>query len=53
MLDQYQESGEFLDLLSVDAWQALQAPVRHALAGADAGAPAWTWARAADVASRS
>lgn len=40
MLDQYQDSGEFLDLLSVDAWRALRAPVQHALTGARTDAPA-------------
>ncbi|MFY1632265.1 class I SAM-dependent methyltransferase [Solwaraspora sp. WMMB335] len=40
MPDQYQESGEFLDLLSIDAWQALRDPVRQALAGARVDAPA-------------
>ncbi|ROO59777.1 methyltransferase family protein [Micromonospora sp. Llam0] len=40
MLDHYQDSGEFLDLLSVDAWRALRAPVRQALTGARADAPA-------------
>ena len=40
MFDQYQEAGEFLDLLSVDAWQALRAPVQQALVGASADAPA-------------
>ncbi len=32
--DEYHDSGEFLDLLSLDAWQALRDPVRSALAGA-------------------
>lgn len=38
-LDDYRESGEFLDLFSHDAWQALGDPVRAALTGAvpDAG----------------
>ncbi|WBB99838.1 class I SAM-dependent methyltransferase [Solwaraspora sp. WMMA2080] len=40
MLDQYQESGEFLDLLSVDAWQTLRTPARQALAGVRSDAPA-------------
>ncbi|MDG4795598.1 class I SAM-dependent methyltransferase [Micromonospora sp. WMMD1082] len=32
--DEYHESGEFLDLLSLDAWQALRDPVLTALADA-------------------
>ncbi|NLU79237.1 class I SAM-dependent methyltransferase [Micromonospora sp. HNM0581] len=32
--DDYHESGEFLDLFSLDAWQALRDPVRAALEGA-------------------
>ncbi|ROO60483.1 methyltransferase family protein [Micromonospora sp. Llam0] len=40
MLDQYQEAGEFLDLLSVDAWEALRTPVQQALVGSSSSAPA-------------
>jgi hypothetical protein len=38
-MDEYHESGEFLDLFSHGAWQALREPVLAALAGAapDAG----------------
>ncbi|MEH1015696.1 class I SAM-dependent methyltransferase [Micromonospora sp. CPCC 206060] len=32
-VDPYQRSGEFLDLLSRDAWEALREPVAHALRG--------------------
>ncbi|MFC7550497.1 hypothetical protein [Plantactinospora sp. GCM10030261] len=32
--DEYHESGEFLDLFSLDAWQSLREPVRAGLAGA-------------------
>ncbi|MEV7232094.1 class I SAM-dependent methyltransferase [Polymorphospora sp. NPDC051019] len=33
MVDLYQDSGEFLDVMSLGAWMALREPVRQALAG--------------------
>lgn len=38
MMDEYAESGEFLDVLSRGAWAALAEPVTAALAGADLAA---------------
>lgn len=38
MTDEYAESGEFLDVLSRDAWAALREPVAAALAGVDPAA---------------
>ncbi|MCO1594063.1 class I SAM-dependent methyltransferase [Micromonospora sp. RHAY321] len=44
MTDDYQESGEFLHILSGPAWQALRAPVTAALRGA-----VWSEAQAVDI----
>lgn len=38
MVDEYADAGEFLDVLSRDAWTALRDPVAAALAGADPAA---------------
>lgn len=41
MPDEYTDSGEFLDVLSRDAWEFLREPVTAALLGADPAAGPW------------